>query len=148
MQETYKQIFTYLDLFSKHWRLIMIITVIFTLAAGGLSLLMAKHYRSTTMILVEHQKIQESYVKSTDKTPIESRLRTIKQQILSRTKLEKIINRYKLFSAPPHGLFSELLTQVKPGSSTLLTSEEKVELIKKNITIKVIGKSGGRGGDA
>ena len=37
------------------------------------------------------QRIPDSYVKSTVATPIESRLATLKEQIMSRSRLERII---------------------------------------------------------
>ena len=48
-------------------------------------------YRSETLILVVPQRVPESYVRSTVTTSLEDRLRSIQQQILSRTRLEQII---------------------------------------------------------
>ena len=48
-------------------------------------------YRSETLILVVPQRVPESYVRSTVTARIEDRLQSISQQILSRTRLEKII---------------------------------------------------------
>jgi uncharacterized protein involved in exopolysaccharide biosynthesis len=48
-------------------------------------------YRSDTLILVVPQRVPENYVKSTVTTRIEDRLQSIQQQILSRTRLERII---------------------------------------------------------
>lgn len=54
-------------------------------------------YKSSTLILVEPQKIPESYVHPTVTSSVEDRLNTISQQILSRTNLEKIITEYGLY---------------------------------------------------
>src|SRR5262245_34795296 len=48
-------------------------------------------YMSETVILVEPQKVPSEYVRSTSTGTIEGRLATISQQIMSRTRLEKII---------------------------------------------------------
>jgi polysaccharide chain length determinant protein (PEP-CTERM system associated) len=56
-------------------------------------------YRSSTLILVEPQKIPESYVHPTVTSSVEERLNTISQQILSRTNLEKIISEFGLYRA-------------------------------------------------
>jgi polysaccharide chain length determinant protein (PEP-CTERM system associated) len=56
-------------------------------------------YRSSTLILVEPQKIPESYVPPTVTSSVEERLNTISQQILSRTNLEKIISEFGLYRA-------------------------------------------------
>jgi uncharacterized protein involved in exopolysaccharide biosynthesis len=55
-------------------------------------------YRSDTTILVVPQRVPEAYVRSTTTTKIEDRLNTITQQILSRTRLERIINEYNLYA--------------------------------------------------
>jgi len=48
-------------------------------------------YRSDTLMLVVPQRVPESYVRSTVTTKIEDRLNSISQQIMSRTRLERII---------------------------------------------------------
>jgi polysaccharide chain length determinant protein (PEP-CTERM system associated) len=54
-------------------------------------------YRSDTLILVVPQRVPESYVRSTVTTRIEDRLQAITQQILSRTRLERIIQDFNLY---------------------------------------------------
>jgi len=54
-------------------------------------------YRSSTLILVESQKIPTSYVSSTITFSMQERLNTLKQQITSRTKLEGIIKQFGLY---------------------------------------------------
>jgi polysaccharide chain length determinant protein (PEP-CTERM system associated) len=54
-------------------------------------------YRSETLILVVPQRVPESYVKSTVTARIEDRLQAISQQILSRTRLEQIVNDFNLY---------------------------------------------------
>jgi polysaccharide chain length determinant protein (PEP-CTERM system associated) len=54
-------------------------------------------YRSETVILVVPQQVPESYVRSTVTSKIEDRLQSISQQILSRTRLEKIIQDFNLY---------------------------------------------------
>jgi capsular polysaccharide biosynthesis protein len=55
-------------------------------------------YRSETSILVVPQRVPESYVRATVTARIEDRLNTITQQILSRTRLQRIINEYNLYA--------------------------------------------------
>ena len=54
-------------------------------------------YRSETLILIVPQRVPESYVKSTVTARIEDRLPSISQQILSRTRLEQIIQDFDLY---------------------------------------------------
>jgi len=55
-------------------------------------------FRSDTLILVVPQRVPESYVKSTVTARIEDRLQSITQQILSRTRLERIIQDFNLYA--------------------------------------------------
>jgi polysaccharide chain length determinant protein (PEP-CTERM system associated) len=55
-------------------------------------------YRSETLILVVPQRVPESYVRSTVTARIEDRLQSITQQILSRTRLERIIQDFNLYA--------------------------------------------------
>ena len=50
-----------------------------------------KIYSAQTLILVQPQRVPESYVQSVVSTDFDSRIRTLSQQILSRSNLEKII---------------------------------------------------------
>jgi len=54
-------------------------------------------YRASTLILVEPQKVPSSYVKPTVTENVEAQLRTITEQIMSRSYLEKIINEFDLY---------------------------------------------------
>ena len=68
--------------------------VVVTLLAVGLSLLIAKSYTSSTLILVESAKVPESFLNegaARDSAAARPRLQTIRQEILSRTRLERIL---------------------------------------------------------
>jgi polysaccharide chain length determinant protein (PEP-CTERM system associated) len=56
-----------------------------------LSIALPDIYRASTVILVEAQQVPESYVRSTVASSVQERLRTITQQIKSRTRLEQVI---------------------------------------------------------
>ena len=56
-------------------------------------------YRSDAVILVVPQQVPEAYVKSTITTTVADRLQSISQQILSRTRLERIILDLNLYEA-------------------------------------------------
>jgi polysaccharide chain length determinant protein (PEP-CTERM system associated) len=55
-------------------------------------------YRSESTIMVRPQRVPEAYVQSTVTTRIEDRLQAIQQTILSRTRLERIINEFNLYA--------------------------------------------------
>ena len=80
-----------------------IIPLFFALPVGiYLAHTLPKIYRSTTLVMVIPQRVPQNYVQPIVSTSIESRLRTISQQIMSRTSIEKIIHDFKLFSDPEH----------------------------------------------
>jgi len=54
-------------------------------------------YRAETLILVDSQKIPEKFVSATVSMELQDRLATISQQILSSTRLQKIIDNFKLY---------------------------------------------------
>jgi uncharacterized protein involved in exopolysaccharide biosynthesis len=54
-------------------------------------------YESTTLILVQSQEIPQSYVASTVSQGVEERVRTLSQEVLSRSNLESIIKEMNLF---------------------------------------------------
>ncbi|MBI5194192.1 MAG: hypothetical protein HZA08_12245 [Nitrospirae bacterium] len=80
-------------------------------------------YKSSTLILVEPQKVPESYVKATVTEEVQERLNTISQQVMSRTRLESVIKEFDLYR----------------GKKEKMGSEETVELMRKNIEIDVKG---------
>lgn len=55
-------------------------------------------YTSDTVILVDPQKVPESYVKSTVTGDVRNRLGTLSQQILSATRLQQIIEKLNLYA--------------------------------------------------
>jgi protein tyrosine kinase modulator len=72
-------------------------------------------YRSETLILVVPQRIPDSYVRATVTAKIEDRLPTISQQILSRSRLERIILDLDLYRAQRNGGIMEDVVQLMRG---------------------------------
>ncbi len=54
-------------------------------------------YKATTLILVEPQKVPANYVRPTVIDSVQNQLRTITEQIMSRSYLEKVINEFNLY---------------------------------------------------
>jgi polysaccharide chain length determinant protein (PEP-CTERM system associated) len=72
--------------------------VALSIVVGIWSRTLPDQFRSDTLILVVPQRVPESYVKSTVTARIEDRLQSITQQILSRTRLERIIQDFNLYA--------------------------------------------------
>jgi len=110
----------------------IIIPLLLSILIGiGLGLKLPKTYRASTLILVQPQKVPESYVQEIVSFDIEDRIRTITQQITSRSNLEKIIREFNLYNEPGAPMFME----------------DKVENLRKRITVDV-SESGRRGTNA
>lgn len=87
-----------------------------------------KVFEATTTILVQPQKVPANFVRSLISVGIDDRIRTIKQQILSWSNLEKVIAQYRLFSAPRH---RDMLM------------EDKIEDLRERIDVQVVRARGG-----
>ena len=62
-----------------------------------ITLFLTADYTSTSLILIEQPKVPETYVKSVVTSDLVGRLATMQEQILSRTRLQPIIERYGLY---------------------------------------------------
>lgn len=67
-------------------------------AAVSLVTFLPNVYRSTATVLVDRQQVPEAFVRSTVTSALETRLHTISQEILSRSRLEVLVNRFGLYS--------------------------------------------------
>ena len=94
----------------KWW---IVLSVLLSLVGGILYIAITpKTYKSTTLILVEAQRIPSSYVKSTITETLQNRLNTISQQVYSRTNLERIINQFKLNRPREKGRFEKIKDKI------------------------------------
>jgi protein tyrosine kinase modulator len=90
----------------RKWLLLLPILV------GGIGAVVWAHfqpdlYRSETVILVIPQRVPDNYVRSTVTTRLQDRLPSISQQILSRTRLERIIQDFNLYPEMRRTTFME-----------------------------------------
>ena len=81
----------------RRWWVVLLPCVVVAGAAALVSAKLPNRFRSETLILVVPQRVPETYVKSTVTSRIEDRLQSISQQILSRTRLERIIQDFDLY---------------------------------------------------
>src|SRR5262245_9957097 len=71
--------------------------VLFGLIAGAVTFTMQDRYRAQTMILVVPQRVPENYVRPAVAETIEQRIASITPQIMSETRLERIITELDLY---------------------------------------------------
>ena len=93
-----------------------------TLAGVALAFLLPPSYRSTATILIEEQEIPSDIVRSAITSYADQRIETIKQQVMTRSTLWKIIEQYGLYSS------------LRESSPT----EEVLERFTKDIQVDVI----------
>lgn len=82
---------------SRRGLLMIVPFLVISLATIAVARHLPNRYRSETLILIVPQRIPEAYVRSTVTGRIEDRLKSISQQILSRTRLERVIQDFNLY---------------------------------------------------
>src|SRR6185436_13051661 len=80
-------------------------------------------YRSTATVLVDRQQVPEAFVRSTVTSALETRLHTISQEVLSRSRLEELLDRF--------GLYADLKKRV--------SGEEVIERMRRDIQLELKG---------
>jgi len=84
-------------IFLRRWWFVLLPFAV-GLAAGVLTYMwLPAKYRSETLIMVVPQRVPDNYVKPTVTTDVADRLRSISEQILSRSRLERIIDDFGLY---------------------------------------------------
>jgi polysaccharide chain length determinant protein (PEP-CTERM system associated) len=80
------------------WRWVILApTLVIGLGVAAWSWTLPNRYRSEAVILVVPQRVPKEFVRSTVSSEVDERLQTISQQILSRTRLERIILDFNLY---------------------------------------------------
>ena len=88
----------YLNIIFRRKYLIIISLLLSILGGFVYYLVVPKVYEATTLILVQPQRVPEGYVHKLVEGTVGERLRTISQQVTSRTNLEKIVAEFGLDS--------------------------------------------------
>ena len=86
----------YLTILKRRWLIILIPSVILPVVALTVSYRVTPVYTSQTLVLIEQPKVPDEYVKSVVDEGLDNRLASMKEQILSRSRLEPIIKQYGL----------------------------------------------------
>ena len=77
------------------------------------SWLLPSVYRSETVILVEQQKVPEEYVVANVQTDLQQRLDGLRQQVLSRSRLQHIIDQFQLYKDSGRNNSDEVIEQMR-----------------------------------
>ena len=112
----------YVALLRRRRRLIVATGALLLVVSAALAFLWPAVYRSTATILIEEQEIPPDLVRSAIATYVDQRIETIKQQVLSRSTLWRMVDQYDLYKG------------LRRRSST----EEVLEKFTKDIQIEVM----------
>jgi polysaccharide chain length determinant protein (PEP-CTERM system associated) len=80
----------------RRWLIAVPAVVISAITVTVVSVLPNK-YRSDALLLIVPPRVQESYVKQTIKAPMDERVQALKEEILSRSRLEGVIKEFDLY---------------------------------------------------
>ena len=87
----------YLAIVKRRWWILLLPLLILPVVSYSFSYTIPPEYLSQTLVLVEGQKVPEGYVKPILAEDLDSQLATMKEQILSRSRLQPILENYNLF---------------------------------------------------
>jgi polysaccharide chain length determinant protein (PEP-CTERM system associated) len=110
----------YADILKRRYKLILACTILLLGIGAGLSYILPPQYTSQTLVLIEQQKVPEDYVKPVVNEDLSARLASMREQILSRSRIEPIIERFNLYV------------------SNKYTMDDRVDLTRKAIGINPI----------
>lgn len=96
-------------------RAAVLITPALVLAVGAYSasLILKNQYTATTTVLVEQQRVPDDFVRPVVTEDLAERLATMQEQILSRTRLEPMIQRFGLYKESRHLPMEDLLERMR-----------------------------------
>src|ERR1700733_13514137 len=109
----------------KHRLMVSIVAIVGSVVSVVIVHELPSIYRSEALILVDSQKIPERYVSSTVNTEVQERIASLRQEILSTTRLQKVIDDFGLYR----------------DEQKKLAREEVIERMRKDISITL--ESGG-----
>jgi len=118
----------YLQIVRRRYVQFLVIAFLGWLVVWSVSWVVPLHYKSSTLILVEQPTMPKNYVMPNINDDLQNRLQSIKQQILSRTRLLLIIDKLHLYS---------------DSSQRRITPEERVERMAKDIDVELVHDSQG-----
>ena len=112
----------YLDIAQRRCHFFLMAFFVGWLLVWGASWILPPTYKSGTLILVEQPTMPKDYVVSNINEDLQGRLQNITQQILSRTRLLRIIDQLHLYT----------------GGHKHMTPDEKVERMRKDTEVELV----------
>lgn len=118
----------YFGILKRRGWIVLIPLILLPILTVAFSYTIPPQYLSQTLVLVEGQRVAEGIVKPVISADLDSRLSSMKEQILSRSSIQPIIERYNLY----------------PDKKASM--DDRIDVTRRNIDIKTITSETGRGG--
>ena len=110
----------YLAILRRRWWIVLLPLLVLPILSFAFSYTISPQYLSQTLVIIESQKVPDNYVKPVVSADLDSRLASMREQILSRSRLQPLIERYNLYG------------------SQHLDMDDRIDLVRKDIDIKPI----------
>ena len=110
----------YVAILKRRWWVIAIPTVLFPIIGYAITFSITPQYLSQTLVLIQQQQVPTDFVKSVVEENLDSRLASMREQILSRALVQPIIEKYNLYG------------------NTKATMDDRIDLVRADIGIKPI----------
>ncbi len=110
----------YLTILKRRWWIVVLPLLLLPILGYSFSYTIPPQYLSQTLVLIDSPKVPDNYVKPVVSSDLDSRLASMKEQILSRSHLQPIIERYNLYTTQH------------------MDMDDRIDLVRRNIDIKPI----------
>ncbi|MES2663164.1 MAG: Wzz/FepE/Etk N-terminal domain-containing protein [Pseudomonadota bacterium] len=115
----------YLSILKRRWLQMLVVFTLVVMAAIAAAILLPPTYQSTGTILIESQQIPDDVVKATVTSYAGERIEVIKQRVMTRDNLYRIIQKYSLY---PKKIDSEttstLIDKMRESISVILVNAD------------------------
>lgn len=118
----------YISVIKRHWMAITTSFIVILSIAVLVIIALPSVYESKGTILIESQQISKDLVQGTAATYADERIEVIKQRVLTRENLYKIIEKHGLYKAKRKSM----------------TSSEVIDSMRKNITVNMVSAETGK----
>jgi polysaccharide chain length determinant protein (PEP-CTERM system associated) len=113
----------YLEVPIRRRSLVLVPLMVVFVAAVVASFVIPKQYRSSTLIFVESEKVPENFVPKMATESMTRRVQTVRQEVLSRTRLEQVVRSEQPYS----------------GAADTASMSDSVERMRRSITVQTKG---------
>jgi len=114
----------YVNILKRRWLLILCCMISLLGIGIGVTFVLPPLYESQTLILIQQQVVPQDYVKPVVDENLYAQLASMKEQILSRSRLEPIITRYNLFAGENRTMDDRVAMTRKAIGVTQIHSEQ------------------------